>query len=88
MRGCKARSLCVDIVVLQYQAQLEECHLIGIFSMMEDEREREGGRSIKRLDRMKEGFEKKENITYTLVNGRHHDTQTESRLTLQNIAGL
>ena len=44
MRGCKARSLCVDIVVLQYQAQLEECHLIGIFSMMEDERERERGR--------------------------------------------
>ena len=65
MRGCKARSLCGDIVVLQYQAQLEECHLIGIFSMMEDEREREGGRSIKRLERMKEGFEKKKKTSHT-----------------------
>ena len=56
MRGFKVRSLCVDIVISQYLAQLEECDLIDKFSTMEDERERERETSSKRLERMKEGY--------------------------------
>ena len=39
----KASSLCVDVVISQYLAQLEEYRLIDTFRMMEYDREEEGG---------------------------------------------